>query len=87
MCHLLSPLGKKVDVNVHNTLYSADVVWCLLACKECFEEMVISAYRGSVHAVADFLRQLTQLTSLSIVQLPHMECSTKRSESICSEGT
>ena len=84
--HLLSPLGKKVEVNVHNTLYSADVVWCLLACKECFEEMVISAYRGSVHAVADFLRQLTQLTSLSIVQLPHMECSTKRSESICSEG-
>ena len=84
--HLLSPLGKNVIVNVHNTLYSADVVWCLLACKECFEEMVVDAYQVSVHSVADFLRQLTQLTSLSVVQLPHMECSIKHSESTCSEG-
>ena len=83
---LLSPLGKKVEVNVHNTLYSADVVWCLIACKECFEEMVVHSYQYSVHAVADFLRQLTQLTSLSVVQLPPMQCLPKQSESVCSEG-
>ena len=88
VCHLLSTLGKKVEVDVHNTpaLDSADVVWCINSCKESLKELVVNSYWTSVHTVAKFLRQLNQLTSLSILQLPYMICFTEQSESTCSEG-
>ena len=88
-CHLLSSLGKKVKVDVRNTLDSADAVWCLNSCKESFEELVVTSFwplLTSVHTVAEFLHQLNQLTSLSVLQLPGMVCSTVHSESTCSEG-
>ena len=86
VCHLLSPLDKKVKVNVDNTLDSADAVWCLNTCKDSFEELVVTSYETFVHTVAKFLCQLNQLTSLSVLQLPDMGCFTEHSESTCSEG-
>ena len=74
VCRLLS-LNKKVKVDVRNTLDSADAVWCINTCKESLEELVVTSYWASVHTLAKFLRQLNQLTSLSILQLPRMVCS------------
>ena len=85
VCRLLSLLDKKVEVDVRNTLDSADAVWCLNTCTESIEELVVT-YWASVHTIAKFLRQLNQLTSLSILQLPSMICSTEHSELTCSEG-
>ena len=89
VCHLLSPLGKKAKVDVDTLQGSANVAWCLNACKESFEELTIavSYSENSVHSIADFLSQLNQLTSLSTLELPYMDCSTMLSESKCSEGT
>ena len=86
VCRLLSPLGKKIEVNVRNTLDSADAVWCINTCKESIEELMVTSYRPSVHTVAKFLHQLNQLTSLSVLQLNSLVCSTEHSESTCSEG-
>ena len=86
VCRLLSLLDKKVEVYLDNTLDSADAVWCINTCKESVEELVVTPYKTSVHTVAKFLRQLNQLTSLSVLQLPRMYCSTEHSESTCSEG-
>ena len=85
VCRLLSPLGKKVEVHVDNILDRANVVWCLNACKECFKELLVT-YQTSVHTLAEFLRQLKELTSLYVLQLPDMVCSTEHSESTCSKG-
>ena len=85
VCRLLSPLGKKIEVNVNNILDRTDVAWCLHACKDIFEELVVTSYWTSVHAVAVFLHQLEQLTSLFILELPNLFCDL--SESTCSEGT
>ena len=86
VCHLLSSLDKKVEINVDNTLDSADVVWCINTCKDCFEELLVTPYWTSVHAVANVFHQLNQLTSVSSLQLNGMVCSTKHSESTSSEG-
>ena len=86
VCRLLSPLGKKVKVHVDNTLDSADVAWCLSACKESFEELVVTSHQTSPSALAKFLSQLKDLTSLSVLQLPGVDCSTEHSET-CSKGT
>ena len=86
-CALLSLLGKKAEVNVDNRLDSANVAWCLAACKENFEELVVVHSGNSVRPVAYFLSQLNQLTSLSILDLPYMVCSTEILESTCSKGT
>ena len=85
VCRLLSPVDK-VEVYLDNALDSADAVWCLNTCKESLEELVVTSYRPSVHTVAEFLRQLNQLTSLSVLQLPDMVNFRKCSESTCSEG-
>ena len=58
-------------MNVDKQLDSANVAWCLTACKENFEELVVTT-GSSVHMVADFLSQLPQLTSLSILELPYI---------------
>ena len=84
-CSLLSPLGKKAEVNVNKQLDSANVAWCITACKENFEELVVTT-GSSVHMVADFLGQLNQLTTLSVLDLPNMNCALELSESTCSEG-
>ena len=86
VCRLLSPLDKKVKVDVNNALDSADAVWCLNTCKESLEELAVTSQRPSVHFVDKFLRQLNQLTSLSVLQLNGMICSTEHLESTCSEG-
>ena len=85
VCCLLSPFGKKVEINVDNILDRANVVWCLNACKECFNELLVT-YQTSVRTLAEFLSQLRELASLSVLQLPGMYCSTEHSESTCSEG-
>ena len=85
VCRLLSTIDKKVEVYVHNTLDSVDAVWCINTCKDSFEELVVTSYWTSVHTVAKFLCQLNQLTSVSVLQLIDMKCSTEHSES-CSEG-
>ena len=86
VCRLLSSLDKKVIVDVDYTLDSADAVWCLNTCKESFEELAVTSYQPSVHTVAKFLRQLNQLTSLFVLQLNGLVCSTEHSELTCSEG-
>ena len=86
VCRLLSLFDKKVEVDVRNTLDSADAVWCLNSCKESIGELVVTSYRPSVDTVAKFLCQLNQLTSLFVLQLSGMVCSTEHSESTCSEG-
>ena len=55
-------------MNVDKQLDSANVAWCLTACKENFEELVVTT-GSSVHMVADFLSQLHQL---SILELPYI---------------
>ena len=87
VCRLLLPLGKKADVNMLNRLDSTNVAWCLNACKEIFEDLVVTNAMNSVHTVALFLSQLKELTSLSVLELPSMICSTEYTESKCSEGT
>ena len=86
-CSLLSPLGKKVELDVDTHLSSANVAWCLTACKKGFEELVVTTAGNLVHTVAAFLSQLNQLTSLSVLELPyiHTDCSTKPSTHF--EGT
>ena len=84
-CSLLSLLGKKAEVNVDKQLDSANVAWCLTACKENFEELVVTT-GSSVHMVADFLSQPHQLTSLSYLELPYMVCHGVLSQATCSEG-
>ena len=86
-CRLLAPLDKKAQVHVGNRLDSTNIAWCLNACKDRFEELVVTSFGNSIHAVADFLSQLNGLTSLSVLDLPYMTCSTEHSESACSEGT
>ena len=85
-CSLLSPLGKKVELDVDTHLSSANVAWCLTACKKGFEELVVTTAGNLVHTVAAFLSQLNQLTSLSVLELPYMECSSDVSTATCSEG-
>ena len=86
VCRLLSPLGRKVELNVNNILDTADVVWCLNTCKESFEELVMTSYQTSLHTSANFLSQLKELTSLSVLKLPGMDCCMELSESTYSEG-
>ena len=88
VCRLLSTVDKMVVVYLDDVLDSADAVWCINTCKESFEELVVTTYKiwTSVDTVAKFLRQLNQLTSLSFLQLPGMNCSTEYSKSACSEG-
>ena len=88
VCHLLSPFGKKAEVDVDNTLDNANIAWCLNTCKERFEELVmVKSPWMSVHTVARFLVQLNQLTSLSVLQLPYMDYFTELSELFSSQGT
>ena len=86
-CALLSPLGKKVKVDVGTQLDSADIAWCLTACKENVDELVVNCSGTCVHDVAYFLRQLDQLRTLSVLELPYMECSSELPDLQCSEGT
>ena len=86
-CALLSPLGKKVKVDVGTRLDSADIAWCLTACKENVDELVVNCSGTCVHDVAYFLRQLDQLRTLSVLELPYMECSSELPDLQCSEGT
>ena len=86
-CRLLAPLDKKAQVHVGNQLDSTNIAWCLNACKDRFEELVVTSFGNSIRAVADFLSQLNGLTSLSVLDLPYMTCSTERSKSAFSEGT
>ena len=87
-CRVLSPLGKKLEVDLFNTLDSAYIAWCLRTCKDSFEELVVTYHFNLVHAVAHFLGQLGELTSISVLQLPDMICYAKHSsESTCSKGT
>ena len=55
-------LGKKTEVDVNDQLDSENISWGLDACKNSYEELVVSYSGNAVHAVANFLTQLNQLT-------------------------